>query len=343
MKDLLKRITRWPKAELHLHLEGSIRPATLVELATRHGIPMSDVEAAALYRFTDFAGFLEAFKRVTSLLRDPADYALVTRRLTEELLEQNVIYAEVTISAGVMLWRNQDAEANFAAITEAGQRAAKRGLRLAWSFDAVRQFGLDHIWTVARLAARLKPNGVVSFGVGGDETALPARELRPIYDFIAREGLHRVLHAGEVGPPEQVREAVEQLGCERIGHGIAAIRDARLQELLAERRTVLELCPTSNLRTGALAKQLGRKQASIRQHPLPKFFQNGIAVVLATDDPALFDTTLVREYEQAAQMGFSERDLARLAEMSFEAAFLPEKDRQVMIRRLRSATRGLPR
>ncbi len=339
MKELSQRIARWPKAELHLHLEGSIRPATLVELATRHGMPMSDEEAAALYRFSDFAGFLAAFKRVTSLLRDPADYALITGRLMDELLEQNVIYAEVIVSAGVMLWRNQDAEANFAAICEAARRAEKHGLRLAWSFDAVRQFGLEHIWSVARLAARLKKHGVVAFGVGGEETALTAAELRPVYDYVAGEGLYRVIHAGETGPPQAVREAVELLGCVRIGHGIAAMRDSRLQDLLAERRIVLELCPTSNLRTGALAKQLRRKQAHIRQHPLPKFFQNGIAVVLATDDPAMFGTTLVHEYEQAAQMGFSERDLARLAEMSFDAAFQPEKDRQAMVQRLRAATR----
>ena len=224
MTTLAQRIARWPKAELHLHLEGSIRPATLCELAARHRQPMDAETVAALYRYHSFRGFLNAFKRVTALLRTPDDYALITQRLTEELLAQNVIYAEVIVSAGVMLRRQQDVEANFAAICEAARPAERRGLRLAWSFDAVRQFGLAHIWRVARLAVQLGSQGVVAFGVGGDETALPTRSLQPVYEFVAAHGLHRLIHAGEIGPPSAVREAVEVLGCERIGHGIAALR-----------------------------------------------------------------------------------------------------------------------
>jgi aminodeoxyfutalosine deaminase len=336
MTTLAKRIARWPKAELHLHLEGSIRPATLRELAARHRQPMDAETAATLYRYRGFRGFLNAFKRITALLRAPDDYALITQRLTEELMAQNVIYAEVIVSAGVMLRRQQDVEANFAAICEAARPAARRGLRLAWSFDAVRQFGLTHIWSVARLAARLRPYGVVAFGVGGDETALPTRALQPVYEFVATHGLHRLIHAGEIGPPRAVREAVEWLGCERIGHGIAALRDPHLQALLIERGVVLELCPTSNLRTGALARQLRRRSADLRDHPLPEFFRAGIPVVLATDDPALFETTLVREYEQAARLGLAAGELRRLAAMSFRAAFLPERARRAMLRRMRA-------
>ncbi len=336
MTTLAQRIARWPKAELHLHLEGSIRPATLRELAARHRQPLKAETVAALYRYRSFRGFLKAFKGITALLRTPDDYALITQRLTEELLAQNVIYAEVIVSVGVMLWRKQDVEANFSAICEAARTAERRGLRLAWSFDAVRQFGLAHIWSVARLAARLRPHGVVAFGVGGDETALPTRALQPVYEFVAAHGLHRLIHAGEVGPPRAVREAVELLGCERIGHGIAALRDPRLQALLIERGTVLELCPTSNLRTGALARQIRRENAGLRDHPLPRFFRAGIPVVLATDDPALFDTTLVREYELAARLGLTAGELRRLATMSFRAAFLPERARRTMLRRLRT-------
>ncbi len=336
MTTLAKRIARWPKAELHLHLEGSIRPTTLRELAARHRQPMDAETAAALYRYRGFRGFLNAFKRITALLRAPNDYALITQRLTEELIAQNVIYAEVIVSAGVMLRRQQDVEANFAALCEAARPAERQGLRLAWSFDAVRQFGLAHIWSVARLAARLRPHGVVAFGVGGDETALPTRALQPVYEFVAAHGLHRLIHAGEIGPPHAVREAVEWLGCERIGHGLAALRDPQLQALLIERGVVLELCPTSNLRTGALARQLRRRSAELRDHPLPQFFRAGIPVVLATDDPALFKTTLVREYEQAARLGLTAGELRRLAATSFRAAFLPERARQAMLSRLRA-------
>jgi aminodeoxyfutalosine deaminase len=347
-------IERLPKAELHLHLEGAVRPETLAELARRHGAGMSLEDARALYAFRDFDGFLEAFKRATALLRAPEDYALAAERLAAELARQGVVYAELNLSVGVMLWRNQDAEANFAAICRAvapfasGQPA---GLRCRWIFDAVRQFGPEPAMAVARLAAKFKGEGVVAFGIGGDETAMPAGAFRAAYDFIREEGLRPVIHAGETGTPEMLREAVEATGAVRVGHGIAAMADDGLQKWLAARGTVLELCPTSNLRTGALASQLDRivgaglprplrgdvksplqrAVADYADHPLPRFLRRGIGCVLATDDPAMFGTTLTDEYRHAAAMGLSAAELVRLARASFEAAFLPEAERNELL------------
>jgi aminodeoxyfutalosine deaminase len=326
-----------PKAELHLHLEGSIRPETAVELAERHGTQITPAEVAARYRYSDFAGFIETFKWVTSFLRAPEDYALITRKLAEELVRQNVVYAEITISAGVMLRRMQDVEANFAAIRETTQSVPFSRLRAAWIFDAARQFGSDAAMEAARWAARLERSGVVAFGMGGDELAFPAANFRPAFDLARSEGLRIVCHAGETGGPESIREAVEILGAERIGHGIAAMHDAALAEWLATRRIVLENCLTSNLATGALAKQTGNPGASLAEHPLGKFLESGSLVTLSTDDPGMFHTDLLTEYSRAASLGLSNLQLLQLAEQSFNAAFLPPLDKRQLLDDFRAA------
>jgi aminodeoxyfutalosine deaminase len=275
-----------PKAELHLHLEGSIRSQVAIELAARHGVTLTPEEVATRYNYPDFRGFLETFKWVTSFLRDPEDYALITRNLAEELVKQNVVYAEITISAGVMLRRMQNVEANLQAIREVAQSVPFSRLRTAWIFDATRQFGHDAAMEVARWAAKLQSSGVVAFGMGGDELAFPTVNFRPAFDYARQQGLHTVCHAGEIGGPGSVREAIELLGAERIGHGIAAMRDEALANSLATTgRVVLENCLTSNLCTGALAKQTENPSASLRDHPLPKFLGLGVPVTLSTDDP----------------------------------------------------------
>lgn len=329
-----------PKAELHLHLEGSIRPETAAALAARHGAEIPLEKVAARYRFSDFAGFIESFKWVTSLLREPEDYAVITRDLLEDLLRQNIVYAEITISAGVMLLRNQSIEANFAAIHEAAQSVRYSRVHAAWILDCVRQFGLEPAMQVARAAVQLQNSGVVAFGMGGDELAAPAANFRPAFDFARSQGLHLVCHAGEVGGPESVREAVEILGAERIGHGIAVMRDPALAESLAARRIVLENCLTSNIATGALAKQTGNPSATLADHPLKKLVDAGSLVTLSTDDPAMFSTDLLAEYARAASLGLSPQQLLHLAEESFSAAFLPPAGKRQYIENFRSAAKS---
>lgn len=329
-----------PKAELHLHLEGTIRPETAIELAARHGVKLTRDEVAARYAHTDFAGFIETFKWVTSFLRDPEDYALITRKMCEELVRQNVVYVEVTISTGVMLRRMQDVEANFEAIVEAACGVLYHRLRTAWIFDCVRQFGEDAAMEVARWAAKLQSRGVIAFGMGGDELALPTATFRPAFSFARSEGLRIVCHAGEIGGPELVREAVEILGAERIGHGIALMHDPVLAESLATRRVVLENCPTSNLYTGALAKQLGKTTAELREHPLQAFLEHKWPVTLSTDDPGLFHTDLAKEYECAASLGISKEQLIHLAEESFHAAFLPASDKRQLLENFRASAKS---
>jgi aminodeoxyfutalosine deaminase len=320
---LSNRIASLPKAELHLHLEGSIQPATVCALTARHGVAMTEEEVRQRYAYRNFPEFIGAFKWVTSFLREPQDYALIARDLAEHLLTQCVVYTEITLSIGVMLLREQRPEANFEALLRATEPFENRGLRFQWIFDAARQFGADAAMEVVESAKRCNSKSIVAFGIGGDELSVPTEEFRPVYDRAAQIGLHRLMHAGEVGGPEKIREAIELLDAERIGHGIAAINDPELMDLLAERKIPLEMCPASNMRTAALARQLRREDARIEDHPLPKLLRHGIPIVLSTDDPAMFHTTLHEEYANAARMGLQEHELARIVEMGFEHAFLP--------------------
>jgi adenosine deaminase len=321
---LSKRIASLPKAELHLHLEGSIQPSTVCALTAWHGVSMTEDEVRQRYAYRDFPEFIEAFKWVTSFLREPQDYALIARDLAEHLLTQNVVYTEVTLSVGVMLLRKQQPEANFEALLRATEPFESRGLRVRWVFDAARQFGAEAAMQVVESAKRCASKAIVAFGTGGDEMSVPAEAFRPVYNRAAEVGLHRLMHAGEVGGPEKIREAIELLGAERIGHGIGAIHDRNLMDLLAERRIPLEVCPGSNMKTGALALQLRRTEARIEDHPLPKLMRHGIPIVLSTDDPAMFHTTLETEYENAARMGLLEDELATIVKMGFQHAFSPE-------------------
>ena len=246
-------------------------------------------------------------------------------------MSQNIVYAEVTLSVGVMLLRRQRPEANFEAILRETELFESRGLRLNWIFDATRQFGVDAAMQVVEAARNSASKAIVAFGIGGDELVVETEEFRPVYEKAAELGLHRLIHAGEVGGPAKIREAIELLGAERIGHGIAAIHDPALMDLLAERRIPLEICPASNVKTGALARQLQRTDAPIEDHPLPQLYRHGIPVVLSTDDPAMFNTTLFEEYENAHRMGLTANELAHLASMSFEHAFLTEAEKRKLL------------
>ncbi len=325
-------IAALPKAELHLHLEGSISPATACALAARHGVAFTEADVQSRYAYKNFPDFIEAFKWVTSFLREPQDYAILVGDLGEQLLAQNVVYAEVTLSVGVMLLRGQRPEENFDAILHAAGPFASKGLHFRWIFDAVRQFGPEEAMLVVESAMHHGSKHIVAFGIGGDELSVPTEAFRPVYDRAANAGLHRLIHAGEVGGPEKIREAIDQLGIERIGHGISAVQDRGLMDELAQRQIPLEVCPTSNLRTGALAPfrtadanrtspNAGSIDFDLSSHPLPTLFRHGIPIALSTDDPAMFHTTLTNEYAVAQSLGLSEANLKELVRSSFRHAF----------------------
>ena len=309
-------IRQLPKAELHLHLEGAIEPATLQELREQHGDRTPDSEAEQLYLYQDFPGFLLAFKNITEHLRTPEDYELITYRLMQRLKEENILHAEVYVSVGVCLWRKQD----FAAIFEGLDRGRSRGARdfgisLLWIFDAVRQFGVEEAQRVFELAVRYQDRNVIGVGIGGDEQKGPPELFRSVYGYAADNGLRLTAHAGETGPAESIWGALN-LHAERIGHGVAAAQDPDLIEELAYRQIPIEICLTSNLRTG-VCKAIG-------EHPAKSYFDQGIMITLNTDDPSMFGTTLSREYQLAQDtFNFTDEHLRELARNSFEASFLP--------------------
>src|SRR5436309_9936867 len=243
-------IRQLPKAELHLHLEGAVDAATLLELRQRHGEKATLAETETLYRHNDFQTFLMAFKEVSAHLRGPDDYELVTYRLMQRLKDENVLHAEVYASVGVCLYRKQD----FPAIFEGMERGRARGARdfgvsLLWIFDATRHFGVEEAQKVFELAVRYQDRHVVGVGIGGDEITAPPELFRSVYAYAEDHGLHLTAHAGETGPAESVWGALN-LHAERIGHAVSAAQDADLIDELACRQIPLEICLTSNLRTG---------------------------------------------------------------------------------------------
>jgi aminodeoxyfutalosine deaminase len=335
-------ISQIPKVELHLHLEGSIRPQTLEELAQRKSWLRSKVadwigeRARESYCYGSFQRFLAAFGLVSLLLEGPDDYALITTRLVEWLAAQNVRYAEVTLSAGVLLWKKQAVEAVFEAMSEAANAAQARvGVRVNWIFDGVRQFGADHVRAVLGWARRYRDRGVVAFGIGGDETRAPAELFTDIYREARDSGLRLTAHAGESAGPESIRKAVELLGAERIGHGLTAWQDPAVVSLLRQRQVPLEVCPTSNVCTGLLA--------CFADHPLPRFLEAGLLVTLNSDDPGMFGTSLEREFQLAAtHFALSPQQIVRLCQNAVRAAFLSPEEKTKLLKELSDRAVGGP-
>lgn len=336
MNEIADFIRRLPKAELHLHLEGTIMPATLVELSQRSGRkPMALAEAEEVYRFTDFSGFMDAFKTITGLLSEPDDYELAAWRMMQRLAAQGVVHAEVYISVGVIYhWRDHDPacfEPIFAGLERARERAGRElGLTVYWIFDAVRHFSVEEASRVFRKAAemRRRHRSIIGIGLGGDERRCGSEPFRALYAEAKAAGLRLTNHAGETTGPEAIREALA-IGTERVGHALSAIDDERLMGDLNESGIALELNPTSNVRTGVCA--------SFAAHPLRKYFDAGLLVTLNSDDPAFFGSDIGNEFLLAhTELRFSRDELRRLASNSMRASFLPEREKAGWIARIDS-------
>jgi aminodeoxyfutalosine deaminase len=322
-----------PKAELHLHLEGSIGPDELAELIALHGGgPIDRERLARLYQHENFIAFLDAFKRVTHWLRTPEDYELIAYRLMQKLQAENVLHAEVYVSVGVILFRERDFDAIFEGL-ERGRARGERdfGVSLLWIFDATRHFGLEAAEMVFDKARRRRDRNVIGIGIGGDESRAAPELFRELYARTKDHGLRLTAHAGESCGPESIRNALEVLHAERIGHGLTAHQDRELMAQLAQSQVPIEICLSSNLRT--------RCCAAAEEHPLKTYYDRGMMVTLNTDDPAMFETSLCREYQLAQEtFGFSDEQLREMAMNSFRASFLPEEKKREYLLKFSSVT-----
>ena len=326
-------IRRLPKAELHLHLEGTVSPETLVELSARHdAAPLTLDQARALYHYTDFTGFLLAFKAISEHLQTPEDYELIAWRMAQRLARQGVVHAEVYVSVGVIYyWRRCDFEPLFYGMEQARIRAeAELGITLYWIFDAVRHFGVEAAARVFRKAAEMRAQfpSIIGIGIGGDERRTAAEPFRDLYAEARAAGLRLTAHAGETVGPEGIWGALN-IGAERLGHALSAVDDPELLAILAERQIPLEICVSSNLKTGCCLR--------LEDHPLRRYFDSGLMVTLNSDDPALFLSDLEGEYRLAREhFAFTSEHLRELASNSIEASFLPPERKVTLLRSIES-------
>ena len=313
-------VREMPKVELHVHLEGSIRPATLLTLAERNNVdlPAGNVEGLqAFYRFSDFDHFIQVYFAISSCLQTPEDYSLIAYEFGADMARQNIRYAEVTFTPYTNVANTGLPFDELLAGLNDGRSRAQRefGVEYRWILDIVRDQP-ESRHQVAAWAASAQDRGVVGFGLGGTEKGHPPEWFADAYTVAREAGLHSVPHAGEVAGPESVWGALRALGAERIGHGVRSVEDPVLVEYLRQHQIPLELCPTSNLCLGVYP--------SYEEHPIRWLWEQGVYVTLNSDDPPMFNTDLVSEYQAIVEhAGFTAAELERLSLNALRASFLP--------------------
>lgn len=325
--DLLIFAHRMPKAELHVHLEGSIRPSTLLKLAQRNGVALparSIKDLREFYRFRDFSHFIEVYVTITNCLRTPDDYALIAYEFGSDCARQNIRYAEVTFTIATnMAATGLPWQAIVAGLNSGRDRARKEyGLDWRWVFDISRN-NPETQDDVVDITLAARDQGVVALGLGGSEADYPGEWYERAFEKAREAGLPRVPHAGETAGPESVWTALKVLRADRIGHGVRSVEDPELVNYLAQHKVPLELCPTSNLRLGVYP--------DYANHPLRQLWDSGLMVTVNSDDPPLFGTDLNHEYTVLVEhFGFGAAELEQISLKALQASFLPESDKLEM-------------
>jgi len=296
-----RRTTLCPKIELHVHLEATIAPATLLEIARRNDQPLparTVEELAELYRYRDFDHFIEVWILTTNCLRTHNDFRQVVLDYAEEAQRHGAVYLEGIFSPIERTWRGVGWDEIFGGYCDGVQEARDRfGMEVRLTPDITRDAPLEDAMTAVRYAAKYRDRGIVGIGLGGEESRYPPEPFEPAFRAAKDAGLASVPHAGEVVGPASVRGALDALRADRIRHGIRAEEDPGLLREIAGRGIVLDVCPTSNLRTGVVR--------TLQEHPLPRLVAAGARCSVSTDDPEMFDTDLTREYEAATSLGLS--------------------------------------
>jgi adenosine deaminase len=320
-------LLRMPKAELHVHLEGSIRPATLLTLARRHRVDLPARDEAGLaewFRFRDFEHFVEVYLTVSRCLRDPADFHTLVLDFLAEQARQNVLYSEAHFTIATHLAHGVDGDAVANALGAAIEEGERRyGVRLRLIPDIVRNVGEGPADATLEWALAYRSRGVVALGLSGSEDRFPSEPFREHFDEARRAGLHRVAHAGEHAGPRSIRAALDVCDAERIGHGVRAVEDPALVAELARRGVPLEVCPTSNLRLGVFP--------TLAEHSFDRLHRAGVRLSVNSDDPPFFDTTLTAEYQALHEtFGYGAEELAGFALAALGDAFLPAAEKAAL-------------
>jgi adenosine deaminase len=316
-----------PKVELHVHLEGSIRPSTLLMLAERNGVslPVQDLDGLReYYRFTDFDHFLQVYFTISGCLKTAEDFSLIAFEFGARMAEQNIRYAEVTFTPYTnVLNTGLSFDEILAGLNDGRQRArADFGVEFGWVFDISRNLP-ESGRQVAEWAVSALDHGAVGFGLGGPEEGFPPELFEGAFAIAREAGLHSVPHAGEVVGPASVWGALNVLHAERVGHGVRSVEDPNLIEHLRQRQIPLEVCPTSNLCLGVYP--------SYEAHPIRWLWEEGLYVTVNSDDPPMFNTDLVQEYQVLVEeLGFSAAELEKLSLNALRASFLTVEEKKAM-------------
>jgi aminodeoxyfutalosine deaminase len=291
----------FPKIELHVHLEATVQPKALLEIARRNGFALpveTEDDLVQLYRYKDFEHFLDLWRLTTPALQTEADFRQVVVAYGEEAMAQGAVYIEGIFTPMERVSGGASWDEVFSGFCDGAAEAKERfGVDMRLTTDIPRNLDLDVAIKTARYAVKYRERGIVGLGLGGAEASYPPEPFERAFLLAKDGGLGSVPHAGEAAGSQSIRGAVEVLKADRIRHGIRAVEDGGLLRELAARSIVCDVCPVSNLRTGVVE--------SLAAHPLPEMLAAGIQCSISTDDPAMFDTDLVREYEVAAQLGCS--------------------------------------
>lgn len=318
-RDFLRAV---PKTEIHLHLEGLASRQTIWNLITKHHIPVAGVSSPEdldrRFQVKSLPEFIDLFLNVIqNSFRDEGDVRLLIDDARDYLTRNHIVYAEIHFAPSAFLRIGHRFDRLVSVLDQGAAALAKDGLEVRFLIDVSRTFGVDNAMRNLELTLDHRIPAIIGIGLGGQEASGPAREFVPVFERARAAGLHVVAHAGESVGPESIRDAVEILGAERIGHGVSAIRDPSVMDLLLRWRVPLESCPSSNLFTGHYAKTL-------REHPIREFFEHGLMVTLNTDDPTIFGVDLLDEYARLVSAGiFDEARTLKLLKNGVEATFLP--------------------
>ncbi|NIY78015.1 adenosine deaminase [Celeribacter sp. HF31] len=323
-------VSDMPKIELHMHLEGAAPPAFIRGLAAEKKTDLSGIfDERGAYKYKDFWDFLKVYEAATSVLKTPQDYYRLTRAVLEESVASNVIYTESFLApdfcggGDVSAWKDY-----LAAIKQAADEMEQEaGIVMRAIPTCVRHFGPDQAKKTALCAQETVGEFVTGFGMGGDEAMGKQGDFKYAFDMAREAGLRLTTHAGEWGGPESVRDAIRDLGVERIGHGVRAIEDLALVDEIAEAGIVLEVCPGSNIALGVYPKW--------SDHPIAKLRARGVKVTVSTDDPPFFHSTMRFEFDRLAEtFGWEEDDFKDLNKVAIEAAFCDEATRGAVAKKL---------